>query len=84
MSTIDAIEYEMEKLGGFTQAQLLIQLCCRLDRMQPSAENRTNAHAFALSIAAGVQKLIDSLPSALQPVKDQIQSDLAHFQEVIA
>jgi len=84
MLTTDAIEYDMEKLGAMTQAQLLIQLCVRHDRLTPGREPRMKAKAYALEIAAAIEKVVNNLPPVLAPLKAEVQQSLAEFQEVIA
>ncbi len=84
MSTIDAIEYDLEKLGKMTQSDLLIQLCARHDRLTPKREARIKAKAYALDIAEAIKKVVDGLPPVLQPLKDEVRLSLADFQEVIA
>lgn len=84
MSTLDAIEYDLDKLGNMTQSQLLIQLCCRWDTRSPAREPRMKAKAYALDIAAAIEKVVNGLPQVLQPLKDEVRESLAEFQEAIA
>jgi len=84
MSTTDRIEYDHEKLGKMTQGELLIQVCGRLDLAHPKREHTMKAKAYALDIAAAIEKVVDGLPAVLQPLKDEVRESLAEFKGVIA
>lgn len=84
MSTLDAIEYDQTKLAALTQAQLLMQICYRLDTRTPKREPQVNAKKYALAITQAIENVIDNLPKELKPLQDKVRAQLLEMQEATA
>lgn len=84
MSTLDDIEYNIEELGKMTQAQLLQQICYRLDSRTPKREPRVKAKNYALAIQQAIENVVNNLPPELKPLKEKVELLLLEMNEAIA